>query len=59
MNFYMKELIIFAGIICLANYSFAQNKVIQKAVKKCEREVAENCVRNSNGPNCSKFCEAA
>lgn len=56
MKFFIKELIIFTGIICLANYSFAQNKVIQKAVQKCERDVAKNCVDSGA---CSEFCEAA
>ena len=56
MKFFIKELIIFTGIICLANYSIAQNKVIQKAVQKCERDVAKNCVDSGA---CSEFCEAA
>ena len=56
MKFFIKELIIFTGIVCLANYSFAQDKVIQKAVQKCERDVAKNCVDSGA---CSEFCQAA
>ena len=56
MRFFIKELKIFTGIICLADFSIRQNKVIQKAVQKCERDVAENCVRSGT---CAAFCEAA
>jgi len=56
MKFITKELIIFTGIICLANYSFAQNQVIKKAVQKCEGDVAKHCVDSGA---CSEFCEAA
>ena len=56
MKFIMKELIVLTVIICLANYSFAQDKTIKQAVKKCEGDVARNCVTSGI---CANFCEAA
>ena len=57
------KIIFFAGIICLAHYSSAQQNsavpssgTIRRAVKKCEADVANNCVDSGT---CAKFCEAA
>jgi len=57
------KFIFFAGIICLAHYSCAQDNAaapsrgtIGRAVKKCEAAVAKNCVDSGT---CAKFCEAA
>ena len=57
------KLEVFTGIFCLAHYSCAQQNsaapssgTIRRAVKKCEADVANNCV---NSGTCAKFCEAA
>ena len=57
------KLVVFTGIFCLAHYSSAQQNsappssgTIGRAVKKCEGDVANNCV---NSGTCAKFCEAA
>lgn len=48
--------ILFTGFVCLVSQTQAQDKVIEKAVKKCEGVVAENCVQSET---CSNFCKAA